>query len=48
VTQETSSNEAIEMMRKFGCNILAVVQRYDVLKASEIRAAVLGNSKMFL
>jgi hypothetical protein len=35
-------------MRKFGCNILAVVQQYDVLKASEVRGAVLGNSKMFL
>src|ERR1700736_5717574 len=35
-------------MRKFGCNILAVIQQYDVLKASEVRGAVLGNSKMFL
>ena len=35
-------------MRKFGCNILAVVQQYDVLKASEVRGAMIGNSKMFL
>ena len=31
-------------MRKFGCNILAVVQQYDVLKTSEIRGAIIGNS----
>jgi hypothetical protein len=40
--------EYYRQMRKFGCNILAVVQQYDVLKASEVRGAVLGNSKMFL
>jgi hypothetical protein len=34
-------------MRKFGCNILAVVQQYDVLKASEVRGAMIGNSKIF-
>ena len=34
-------------MRKFGCNILAVVQQYDVLKDSEVRGAMIGNSKMF-
>ena len=39
--------EYYRQMRKFGCNILAVVQQYDVLKASEVRGAVLGNSKMF-
>jgi hypothetical protein len=37
--------EYYRQMRKFGCNILAVVQQYDVLKASEVRGAVLGNSK---
>jgi hypothetical protein len=39
--------EYYRQMRKFGCNILAVVQQYDVLKASEVGGAVLGNSKMF-
>jgi len=29
-------------MQKFGYNILAVVQRYDVLKASEVRGAMIG------
>ncbi len=40
--------EYYRQMRKFGCNILAVVQQYDVLRASEARAAIIGNSKMFL
>jgi hypothetical protein len=40
--------EYYRQMRKFGCNILAVVQQYDVLKASEVRGAMIGNSKMFL
>jgi type IV secretion system protein TrbE len=35
-------------MRKFGCNILAVVQQYDVIKNSPVRGAMIGNSKMFL
>src|SRR5260370_17168195 len=35
-------------MRKFGCNILAVVQQYDVIKDSPVRGAMIGNSKMFL
>ena len=39
--------EYYRQMRKFGCNILAVVQQYDVLKASEVRGAMIGNSKMF-
>ena len=30
-------------MRKFGCNILAVVQQYDVLRASEARGAIIGG-----
>jgi hypothetical protein len=34
-------------MRKFGCNILAVVQQYDVLRESEAGGAIIGNSKMF-
>jgi hypothetical protein len=40
--------EYYRQMRKFGCNILAVVQQYDVLKASEVRGAMVGNFKMFL
>jgi type IV secretion system protein TrbE len=40
--------EYYRQMRKFGCNILAVVQQYDVIKASEVRGAMIGNSKMFL
>ena len=35
-------------MRKFGCNILAVVQQYDVIKNSPVRGAMIGNSKMFM
>jgi len=35
-------------MRKFGCNILAVVQQYDIIKDSAVRGAMIGNSKMFL
>ena len=40
--------EYYRQMRKFGCNILAVVQQYDVLKTSEVRGAMIGNSKIFL
>jgi hypothetical protein len=40
--------EYYRQMRKFGCNILAVVQQYDVLKNSPVRGAMIGNSKMFL
>jgi hypothetical protein len=39
--------EYYRQMRKFGCNILAVVQQYDVLKTSEVRGAMIGNSKIF-
>jgi Histidine kinase-, DNA gyrase B-, and HSP90-like ATPase/TraG P-loop domain len=39
--------EYYRQMRKFGCNILAVVQQYDILKTSEVRGAMIGNSKMF-
>jgi hypothetical protein len=35
-------------MRKFGCNILAVVQQYDIIKDSPVRGAMIGNSKLFL
>ena len=40
--------EYYRQMRKFGCNILAVVQQYDVIKNSPVRGAVIGNSKMFI
>jgi hypothetical protein len=39
--------EYYRQMRKFGCNILAVVQQYDVIKDSPVRGAMIGNSKMF-
>jgi hypothetical protein len=35
-------------MRKFGCNILAVIQQYDIIKESAVRGAMIGNSKMFM
>jgi hypothetical protein len=40
--------EYYRQMRKFGCNILAVVQQYDIIKDSAVRGAMIGNSKMFL
>src|SRR5258707_60201 len=40
--------EYYRQMRKFGCNILAVVQQYDIIKNSPVRGAVIGNSKTFL
>jgi hypothetical protein len=40
--------EYYRQMRKFGCDILAVVQQYDVIKDSPVRGAMIGNSKMFL
>jgi len=40
--------EYYRQMRKFGCNILAVVQQYDVIKNSPVRGAVIGNSKLFI
>ena len=39
--------EYYRQMRKFGCNILAVVQQYEVLKNSKVRGAVMGNSKVY-
>jgi hypothetical protein len=38
--------EYYRQMRKFGCNILAVVQQYDIIKDSPVRGAMIGNSKM--
>ena len=38
--------EYYRQMRKFGCNILAVVQQYDIIKESPVRGAMIGNSKM--
>src|SRR6201981_3520585 len=40
--------EYYRQIRKFGCNILAVVQQYDIIKDSPVRGAMIGNSKMFL
>jgi hypothetical protein len=38
--------EYYRQMRKFGCNIMAVVQGYDIIKDSAVRGAMIGNSKM--
>jgi hypothetical protein len=38
--------EYYRQMRKFGCNILAVVQQYDIIKDSAVRGAMIGNSKV--
>src|SRR6476660_7477808 len=38
--------EYYRQIRKFGCNILAVLQQYDVIKDSPVRGAMIGNSKM--
>jgi type IV secretion system protein TrbE len=35
-------------MREFGCNILAVIQQYDIIKDSAVRGAMIGNSKLLL
>ena len=40
--------EYYRQMRKFGCNILAVVQQYDIIKDSAVSGAMIGNSKMIL
>jgi type IV secretion system protein TrbE len=40
--------EYYRQMRKFGCNILAVIQQYDVIRDSPVRSAMIGNSKMYL
>ena len=40
--------EYYRQMRKFGCNILAVIQQYDIIKESAVRGAMIGNSKMLL
>jgi hypothetical protein len=39
--------EYYRQMRKFGCNIMAVVQQYDIIKDSPVRGAMIGNSKVF-
>src|SRR5258707_11710861 len=36
--------EYYRQMRKFGCNILAVIQQYDIIKESAVRGAMIGNS----
>jgi type IV secretion system protein TrbE len=35
--------EYYRQMRKFGCNILAVVQQYDIIKDSPVRGAMIGE-----
>jgi hypothetical protein len=40
--------EYYRQMRKFGCNILAVIQQYDIIKESAVRGAMIGNSKTLL
>ena len=40
--------EYYHQMRKFGCNILAVVQQYDIIKDSAVRGAMIGNSNELL
>ena len=40
--------EYYRQMRKFGCNILAVVQQYDIIKDSAVRGAMIGNSNELL
>ena len=40
--------EYYRQTRKFGCNILAVVQQYDIIKDSAVRGAMIGNSKILL
>jgi hypothetical protein len=32
-------------MRKFGCNILAVVQQYDIITESPVRSAMIGTPR---
>ena len=38
--------EYYRQMRKFGCNILGVIQQYDIIKESAVRGAMIGNAKM--
>lgn len=41
--------EYYRQMRKVGgCNILAVVQQYDIIKDSAVRGAMIGNSNILL
>jgi hypothetical protein len=40
--------EYYRQMRKFGCNILAVIQQYDIIKDSAVRGAMIGNSNELL
>jgi hypothetical protein len=45
---EKMIQEYYRQMREFGCNILAVVQQYDIIKDSPVRGAMIGNSKVLL
>ena len=40
--------EYYRQMQTFGCNILAVIQQYDIIKDSAVRGAMIGNSKKLL
>jgi len=40
--------EYYRQMRKFGCNILAVVQQYDIIKDPPVRGAMIRNSRFLL
>jgi hypothetical protein len=40
--------EYYRQMRKFDCNILAVVQQYDIIQDSAVKGAMIGNSKVLL
>ena len=37
--------EYYRQMRKFGCNILAVVQQYDIIQESPVRGAMIGTQR---
>ena len=38
--------EYYRQMRKFGCNILVVLQQDDIIKDSAVRGAMICNSKI--
>ena len=40
--------EYYRQMRKFGCNILAVIQQYDIIKESAVRGAMIDTSNELL
>jgi hypothetical protein len=40
--------EYYRQMQTFGCNILAVIQQYDIIKDSAVRGAMIGNANELL